>query len=155
MGMMISLTAGQEWWSHQPVQGSVGLSTHVAFSCIVQELRALLFWHHVLLFMWSLQRNHCSLCMEKSSRGGFWKPSIWDLYLFMSSLLLTTQADFERLARKNEYPGHCSLLLCCEITFLNENIEFLWKQVHNISGNENPVEITKERRPSDMKALYL
>lgn len=60
-----------------------------------------------------------------------------------------------KIGSENEYPGHCSLLLCCEITFLNENIEFLWKQVHNISGNENPVELTKERRPRDMKALYL
>lgn len=59
-----------------------------------------------------------------------------------------------KIGSENEYPGHWSLLLCCEITFLNENIEFLWKQVHNIAGNENPVEITKERRPRDMKALY-
>jgi len=50
--------------------------------------------------MCALNRHQCSLCLEKSGGGGLWKPSIEDLYLFMSSLLLAARADFGRLAQK-------------------------------------------------------
>lgn len=62
------------------------------------------------------------------------------------------------IGSENEYPGHCSVVLCCEITSRNEGEKILnsfESKSHNISGNENPVEVTKERGLKGIWKLYI
>lgn len=68
---------------------------HAAASCRSSELSS-----SSTMYSFSCALCTGSLCSGKSREGGLWKPSTKDLCLFMSFLLLGTQTDFERLARK-------------------------------------------------------
>lgn len=156
----MTFTEGPGIWSHNPLLGSRSMPSGNV-SKIIKAFIVFSFQHHKAAWIYTLHVNILhNLCVAEGDKEG--RPEIpnrTDLHRFhVFPASCNTQTDFVKSAQKMNTQDIALWYFAVKLLLWMRGKKILnsfESKSHNISGNENPVEVTKGRGLKGIWKLYI